>query len=46
MSGFALGEETFFLFRDEYKMPLLPLDLAAYLSTIADGSNSAAAKRR
>ena len=27
---------TFFLFREEYKVPLLPPDLAAYLSTTAE----------
>lgn len=36
VSGFALREETFVLFREEYKVPLLPPDLAAYLSTIAE----------
>ncbi len=30
VSGFSIREETFFLFRDEYKVPLLPPDLAAY----------------
>ena len=27
VSGFSLREETFFLFREEYKVPLLPPDL-------------------
>lgn len=36
VNGFALREETFFLFRDEYKVPLLPPDLAAYLATIGE----------
>ena len=36
VSGFSIREETFFLFREEYKVPLLPPDLAAYLSTIAE----------
>ena len=33
VSGFSIREETFYLFREEYKVPLLPPDLAAYLST-------------
>jgi putative oxidoreductase len=36
VNGFSIREETFFLFRDEYKVPLLPPDLAAYLSTIGE----------
>jgi putative oxidoreductase len=36
VSGFSIREETFFLFREEYKVPLLPPDLAAYLSTTAE----------
>jgi putative oxidoreductase len=36
VNGFAIREETFFLFRDEYKVPLLPPDLAAYLATIGE----------
>ncbi len=36
VSGFSIREETFFLFREEYKVPLLPADLAAYLSTTAE----------
>jgi putative oxidoreductase len=36
VSGFSIREETFFLFREEYKVPLLPPDLAAYLSTISE----------
>ena len=36
VSGISIREETFFLFREEYKVPLLPPDLAAYLSTIAE----------
>lgn len=34
--GFEIREETFFLFREEYKVPLLPPDLAAYLATAAE----------
>ena len=36
VSGFHIREETFVLFRDEYKVPLLPPDLAAYMSTIGE----------
>ena len=36
VSGFAIREETFFLFRNEYKVPLLPPDVAAYLATIGE----------
>jgi putative oxidoreductase len=36
VSGFAIREETFFLFRDEYKVPLLPPDVAAYLATVGE----------
>ena len=36
VGGFHIREATFFLFRDEYKVPLLPPDLAAYISTIAE----------
>jgi putative oxidoreductase len=33
---FVLKENTFFLFAEEYKVPLLPPDLAAYLATISE----------
>ena len=36
VSGFSIREETFYLFREEYKVPLLPPELAAYLSTIGE----------
>ena len=36
VQGFSIREETFYLFREEYKVPLLPPDLAAYLSTVAE----------
>ena len=36
ISGFHIRAETFVLFRDEYKVPLLPPDLAAYISTIGE----------
>jgi putative oxidoreductase len=31
--GVMIKDETFVLFRDEYKVPLLPPDVAAYIST-------------
>jgi putative oxidoreductase len=36
VSGFHIRDETFVLFREEYKVPLLPPDVAAYLSTIGE----------
>src|SRR5204863_7500095 len=36
VSGFHLRDETFVLFREEYKVPLLPPDVAAYRSTTAE----------
>src|SRR3990172_11501028 len=33
---FKIKDNTFFLFREEYKVPLLPPDVAAYMSTIAE----------
>lgn len=33
---FHIKDNTFFLFREEYKVPLLPPDLAAYLATVAE----------
>ena len=36
VSGFSIREETFYLFSEEYKVPLLPPDVAAYMSTIAE----------
>jgi len=36
VNGFSIREETFYLFREEYKVPLLPPDLAAYLSTLGE----------
>jgi putative oxidoreductase len=36
VNGFHIREETFYLFKDEYKVPLLPSDLAAYLAIIAE----------
>ena len=36
VNGFSIREETFYLFREEYKVPLLPPDLAAYLGTVGE----------
>ena len=36
VNGLSIREETFYLFREEYKVPLLPPDLAAYLSTTGE----------
>jgi len=36
VEGFHIREDTFVLFREEYKVPLLPPDVAAYLSTTAE----------
>jgi putative oxidoreductase len=36
VDGWSLKDSTFYLFREEYKLPLLPPDLAAYLATIAE----------
>jgi len=37
VEGFLMiKENTFFLFAEEYKVPLLPPDLAAYLATISE----------
>src|SRR5262245_57507126 len=36
VQGFHIRDETFVLFREEYKVPLLPPDVAAYISTIGE----------
>ena len=36
VDGFGLADTTFYLFREEYKVPLLPPDLAAYMATTAE----------
>lgn len=36
VNGFSIREETFYLFKEEYQVPLLPSDFAAYLATIAE----------
>ena len=33
---FHIKDNTFYLFREEYKVPLLPPDLAAYMATTAE----------
>jgi putative oxidoreductase len=34
--GLSIREETFVLFREEYRVPLLPPDVAAYVTTAAE----------
>lgn len=36
IDGFSIKPGTFFLFAEEYKVPLLPPELAAYMATIAE----------
>jgi len=36
VNGFSIREETFYLFREEYKVPILPPDVAAYITTAAE----------
>jgi len=36
VSGFMLREETFVLFREEYRLPLVPPGIAAYAATTAE----------
>jgi putative oxidoreductase len=36
IDGLSIKPETFFLFAEEYRVPLLPPTLAAYLATIAE----------
>lgn len=36
VEGFHVKESTFFLFREEYMVPLLPPDFAAYLTTFSE----------
>jgi putative oxidoreductase len=36
IEGLHIKDSTFFLFREEYMVPLLPPDLAAYLSTFSE----------
>jgi putative oxidoreductase len=41
IEGFHLKDSTFFLFREEYMVPLLPPDFAAYLTTFSENVLSA-----
>lgn len=36
VDGFSLKDSTFFLFENEYALPLIPPELAAYMATIAE----------
>lgn len=36
IDGFALAPSTFYLFENEYKLPLIPPQIAAYLGTAAE----------
>ena len=36
IEGLHIKDSTFFLFREEYMVPLLPPDLAAYFSTVSE----------
>jgi putative oxidoreductase len=36
VDGFEITDNTFFLFEEEYQVPLLPPDVAAYLATAAE----------
>jgi putative oxidoreductase len=36
VTGFMLNESTYDLFRDEYRVPFLPTDLAAVLATVSE----------
>jgi putative oxidoreductase len=36
IEGFHIKDSTFFLFRKEYRVPLLPPDFAAYLTTFSE----------
>jgi putative oxidoreductase len=36
VEGFHISDSTFYLFQEEYRLPLLPPDLAAYLATIGE----------
>src|SRR3712207_6039366 len=36
IEGFHIKESTIFLFREEYMVPLLPPDIAAYLTTFSE----------
>lgn len=36
INGFALADSTFYLFENEYKLPLIPPHIAAYMGTAAE----------
>lgn len=36
LDGFGIADATFYLFREEYRLPVLPSDLAAVLATIGE----------
>jgi len=36
LQGFHIKESTFYLFREDYQLPLIPPDLAAYLATVSE----------
>jgi putative oxidoreductase len=36
IDGFGINDTALYLFREEYKLPLIPSDLAAYLATVAE----------
>jgi putative oxidoreductase len=36
VDGFRVLDSTFMLFREEYRVPLLPPDVAAYMATVAE----------
>jgi len=36
VDGFTITDNTFFLFEEEYRVPLLPPETAAYMATIAE----------
>ena len=36
VEGFSIKDSTFFLFTNEFKLPLIPPELAAYMATIAE----------
>ena len=36
VEGWSIKDSTFYLFREEYKVPLLPPDLAAYMATVSE----------
>ncbi|HXV73163.1 MAG TPA: DoxX family protein, partial [Sphingomonadales bacterium] len=36
VEGWSITDSTFYLFEEEYRVPLLPPDTAAYMATIAE----------